>query len=147
MCQRRQALESASWEALANPTKPLRPRQQPPPGSWPRWRARRRGGRQRAPAGRTPAARPRFAQLIIRPIVTALWSARGLERPSARDCPLVVEPHQFDHGANVGVVRDAPRARPLLVGKDWMRVDAASFAQLAPELLRKQKMGGAVACR
>jgi hypothetical protein len=74
-----------------------------------------------------------------------LWSARGLELPSARDCPLVVEPHQFDHGANVGVVRDAPRARPLLVGKDWMRVDAASFAQLAPELLRKRKMGGAVA--
>src|SRR5919109_2118817 len=56
--------------------------------------------------------------------------ARGRRRRSfrhavARDDPVVVEPQQRDHVADVGLAVDPARRRPLLPGEDRVVDDAA----------------------
>src|SRR5690242_12842272 len=59
--------------------------------------------------------------------------------------PVVVQPHEVDHVANVGVRADRPRARPLGAGEDRVRLDPTLGPQLLPDALREHEVGGAVA--
>src|SRR2546423_7949167 len=58
---------------------------------------------------------------------------------------VVIQPHELDHVANVGVSADRPRARPLGAGEDGMRLDPTLGPQVAPDALGEHEVGGAVA--
>jgi hypothetical protein len=58
--------------------------------------------------------------------------------------PLVVEPEQRDHVADVGFVLDLPRRRPLPDGEYRVMDDSPLLHQLGPDRLREEKVGGVV---
>jgi hypothetical protein len=61
------------------------------------------------------------------------------------DGSLVVEPQELDDVADVGVVLDPARRRPLRAGEDRVRRDAALLFQLTPDLFGEPEVGGVVA--
>src|SRR3979411_1300568 len=66
-----------------------------------------------------------------------------VSRPRGR--AVVVEAHQLDHVANVGLVLDPPCGRPHLAGKDRVIDDPPLVAQLGPHVLGEGEVRGMVA--